>query len=519
MKKLFTPEEAVKLINDGDTVATTGSGGAVLEPGLLLEMVEKSFLETGHPCDMTFVHATGLGDKKSTGTNRFAHEKMVKRVIGGHWGWSPRMAELANNNKIEAYNLPQGVMTQLYREIAAKRPGLLTHIGLKTFVDPRVEGGKLNKVTTEDLVELIVKDGKEYLLYKAFPIDVAIIRGTTADEDGNISMEEEAVFLEVLALAQAARNSGGKVICQVKHIAKAGTLNPKDVKIPGILVDAVVQDKGQWQTSEGEFNPGFSGQVKIPLGQLNPMPLNQRKVIARRAAMELFPGAVVNLGFGMPDGVAAVAAEEGVSEYLTLTIEQGIVGGVPAQGDIFGVATNPASMIDEPSQFDFYSGGGLDITFLGLAQADMDGNVNVSKFGPNIAGCGGFIDISQSAKKVVFCGTFTAGGLKVEVKDGKLSILNEGKHKKFIKNVEQITFSGEYAKEINQKVIYVTERAIFELTEEGLTLIEIAPGIDLEKDIIQKMDFKPIIDDNLKIMDVSIFHEDNINLKNIIKNY
>ncbi|HHW01756.1 MAG TPA: acyl CoA:acetate/3-ketoacid CoA transferase [Thermoanaerobacterales bacterium] len=507
MNKLMAPEEAVKLIKDGDTVATVGSGGGVLEPSLVLEKIEESFLNTGHPCNMTFVHASGLGDKKATGINRFAHEKMVKRVIGGHWGWSPRMAELANENKIEAYNLPQGVMTQLYREIAARRPGLLTHIGLKTFVDPRVEGGKLNDITKEDLVELIELKGRELLLYRSFPINIAIIRGTTADEAGNISMEEEPVFLEALALAQAAKNSGGKVICQVKYLARTNTLDPKDIKIPGILVDAIVLHNEQWQTYEGEFNPGFTGRVKVPLAQLPPMKLDERKIVARRAAMELLPGSIVNLGFGMPDGVAAVAAEEGISDFLTLTIEQGIIGGIPAQGAIFGVATNPTAIIDEPSQFDFYSGGGLDITFLGLAQSDQFGNVNVSKFGRNIAGCGGFIDISQSAKKVIFCGTFTAGGLEIEISEGKLKILNEGKYKKFVKNVDQITFSGEYARETGQKVLYVTERAVFELTEKGMTLKEIAPGIELERDILSRMDFTPAIDRELKMMDPDIFYD------------
>ncbi|RKL61839.1 acyl CoA:acetate/3-ketoacid CoA transferase [Thermoanaerobacteraceae bacterium SP2] len=513
MNKLMTPEEAVKLIKDGDTVAAMGSGGGVFEPSLIYEKLEERFLKSGHPCNLTLVHTSGFGDKKETGINRFAHEKMVKRVIGGHWGWSPKMAELANENKIEAYNLPQGVMTQLYREIAAKRPGLITHIGLGTFVDPRVEGAKLNSITKEDLVKLVEIEGKEFLFYKSFPINVAILRGTTADEDGNITMEEEPAFLEALALAQAARNSGGKIICQVKYLAKSNTLNSRDIKIPGILVDAVVLNKGQWQTVEGEFNPGFSGRIKVPLEQLPPMKLDERKIIARRAAMELTPGAIVNLGFGMPDGVASVAAEEGIIDYITLTVEHGIIGGVPASGAIFGVAMNPRAVIDEPSQFDFYSGGGLDITFLGMAQCDREGNVNVSKFGKNIAGSGGFIDISQPTKKAVFCGTFMAGGLKVELHDGTLKIINEGKYKKIVDKVDQITFSGKRAREVGQKVLYVTERAVFELTDQGVMLKEIAPGIDLERDVLSKMDFKPVIDENLKLMDSRIFKEPLMNLK------
>ncbi|HHX23103.1 MAG: acyl CoA:acetate/3-ketoacid CoA transferase [Tepidanaerobacteraceae bacterium] len=515
MSKIMEVEDALKLIKDGDTIGSTGSGGGVLEPNYILEKLEESFLQTGHPCDLTLVHASGFGDKKETGLNRFAHEKMTKRVIGGHWGWTPRMGDLANENKIEAYNLPQGVLTQLYREIAANRVGLITHIGLGTFVDPRVEGGKLNEITKEDLVKIVNIEGKERLLYKAFPINVAIIRGTTSDEDGNICMDEEPTYLEVLALAQAAKNSGGKVICQVKYIAKSNSLDPRFVKIPGILVDAVVVYKEQWQTVEGEFNPGFTGKVKVPLEQLPAMKLDERKVIARRAAMELTPNAIVNLGFGMPDGVASVAAEEGISDYITLTIEQGIVGGVPASGAIFGVGTNPVSIIDEPSQFDFYSGGGLDITFLGMAQCDSEGNINVSKFGKNIAGCGGFVDISQSAKTAVFCGTFMAGGLKVEIHDGALKILNEGKYKKFVEKVDQITFSGKRAREVGQRVLYVTERAVFEMTELGLVLKEIAPGVDLQKDILNKMSFKPIVDKNLKIMDTKIFQNSLIGLKSL----
>lgn len=503
--KIVTVEAAIGLIKDGVTVASGGSGGGVLEATLVLKRLEEKFLATGHPCRLTYVHASGLGDKKDGGTNRFAHEGMVKRVIGGHWGWSTRMMQLANENKIEAYNLSQGVMTQLYREIAAHRPGLITHIGLKTFVDPRVEGGKLNTVTREDIVEVIDVKGTKLLLYKAFPIDVAIIRGTTADEYGNITMEEEAVYLETLALAQAARNSGGKVICQVKYLARAGTLSSREVKIPGILVDAVVVDENQRQSVEGEYNPGFAGRTVIPTDRLQPMELDVRKVVARRAAMELKADSVVNLGFGMADGVATIAAEEGFADEITFTIEQGLIGGVPARGVIFGVATNYTALLDEPAQFDFYNGGGLDCTFLGLAQCDRAGNVNVSKFGPTITGSGGFIDISQSAKKAVFCGTFTGGGLAVAIREGKLEICSEGRFNKFVAAVEQITFSGEYAGEKGQEVLYITERAVFKLTDGGVALIEIAPGVDIERDILALMDFKPIIKEPLKTMDGRIF--------------
>jgi propionate CoA-transferase len=507
MNKVMDAKEAVKLVKDGDSVAITGSGGGLLEAGMVFEALEKRFLETGSPSSLTLVHTTGLGDRKIEGINRFAHEGMVKRVIGGHWGWSPNMQKMANEGKIEAYNLPQGVMSQQYREIAAKRPGVVTRVGAYTFVDPRISGGKLNSATTEDIVKIIEIEGREWLFYKAYPIDIAIIRGTTADLDGNIVMDKEPAVLDVLAMAQAAKNSGGKVICQVKYIAQPGTLDPRQVKVPGIYVDAVVVNASQMQTVEGEYNPAFSGELKVPIESLPVFKLNERKVVARRALMELNKGDIINLGYGMPDGVASVAAEEGMYNYLTMTVEQGLIGGIPAGGDIFGVASNPAAILDEPSQFDFYSGNGLDVTCLGMAQVDKNGNVNVSKFGPVIAGCGGFIDISQSAKKVVFCGTFTAGGLQFEISDGKASIVKEGKHIKFIDSVEHITFSGKYAREHGQTVLYVTERAVFELSPGGLILKEIAPGMDIEENILQYMKFKPLIPEKPKLMDARIFKD------------
>lgn len=513
MSKFMTAEEAVKLVQDNDSVAVSGNGGGIMEPNFLFEALEKRFLETGHPTNLTLTHAAGIGDKDKGGISRFAHEGMIKRVVGGHWGWSPKMQQLANENKIEAYNLPQGIVALQYREIAAKRVGTITQTGLKTFVDPRVSGAKLNDVTKEDLVELIEMDGREWLRYKTYPLTCALIRGSIGDDEGNISLEYEPCYLEALAIAQAVHNCGGKVIVQVKHAAKAGTLDPKHVRIPGILVDAVVVCPGQVQTIEGEYNPALSGAVKMPVDALEPMPLDQRKVVARRAAMELKKGSIINLGFGMPDGVARVSAEENITDYTKMTIEQGIIGGVPAGGAIFGVAYNAEAMIDGPSQFDFYSGHGLDMTCLGLAQVDASGNVNVSKFGPTIAGAGGFIDISQTAKKCVFCGTFTAGGLKTEIVDGELHILSEGRHKKFLKNVEHITFSGDYARENGQSVLYVTERAVFEMTSEGLVLREIAPGVDLEKDVLAQMDFVPLMPEAPKLMDARIFRDELMGLR------
>lgn len=504
--KIISGEQAVSLIKDEDLIAIEGSGGGVTEPSYLLKCLSERYKKEGKPKNLTLYHANGIGDKKEIGTDYLALEGLVKRDIAGHWGMAPKMAELALDEKIEAYNLPQGVMSQMYQAIAANKPGVITKIGLNTFIDPRIEGGKMNKSAKEDLVRLIEIDGEEWLYFPKMKIDVCFIRGTTADADGNITMEQEAAILEGVSIAQATKNCGGIVIAQVKYLAEKGTLNPQDIRIPGIYVDYIVVDSNQKQTCEEEYNPALCGAVKIPLEQIPPLPLNERKVIARRAAKELFPGAIVNLGVGMPSGVAAVAAEEGFIRDLTFTVEQGLIGGMPAGGVIFGVSYNPTAILDQTLQFNFYDGGGLDVAFLGMAQVDKEGNVNSSKTGKLLAGCGGFINISQNSKKVVFCATFTAKGLKVGVGDGKLSIIQEGQIKKFVNMVDQITFSGKYAKSIKQKVLYVTERAVFELCPEGLILTEIAPGINLEKDILALMDFKPIISPGLKHMDESIFN-------------
>lgn len=505
MNKIFSPDEAVAHINDGDTICVSGSGGGLLEPDYILRALERRFLETGHPSGLTIVHAASLGDMKERGINRLVHPGMVKRVIGGHWGWSPRMCEMALSGEIEAYNFPQGCISTLFREIAAHRPGLLTKTGLYTFADPRLDGGRLNNRTPREIVSLKEIDGEEYMFFKSFPINAAFLKGSIADENGNISFEKEPAYLDALAMAMAAHNSGGKVFVQVKKVVPAGELDPRLVHIPGILVDFVLQDPDQWQTYEGEYNPAFSGEERVAVESLEPLPLNERKIIARRASLELKPDIVVNLGFGMPDGVAAVAAEEGISDWLQFTVEQGPVGGVPAKGAIFGVSTNPNAILDMPSNFDFYQGGGLDLAVLSFAQVDALGNVNVSKFGNRLAGCGGFIDISQNAKKVVFVGTFTASGLSIEIGNGKIAIRDEGKHKKFRGQVEHVTFSGRYAAQKGQRVLYITERAVFELGEDGLVLAEIAPGIDLNRDVLEQMEFEPMIKSQIKTMDKSLF--------------
>lgn len=530
MAKFISAREAAQLIPDG---ATVGIGGMGLS-GWAEEIacaIRDNFAETGHPCNLHLKQGSAMGDwghgnnfigwdrvrrdepdkaHGARGATRFgeAGPGLIAKWTSAHIGSAFSLCDLARAEQLESYCLPQGVIINLWREIAAGRPGLITKTGLGTFVDPRVEGGRMNKSAKDDLVKVVEFDGEEYLFYPGFKVDVALLRGTIADEKGNISFAHESVINEGLAIAEATKNSGGIVIVQVEYLAKADTLNPKDVKIPGALVDYVVKAKDPmscWQAEGDYWEPSFSGQIKIPLDEIKPIPFDERKIVCRRCAMELKAGDLINLGVGMPADVSKVVAEEGQLEKVTMSTESGMVGGVPSALPSFGSAYNPEAIITPNDMFDFISGGGLDMTCLGIGQVDKYGNNNVSRMGSRLTGPGGFIDITAATKKVIFAGTFT-GHAEYKLGDGKIEVVKEGDIRKFVDTVSQITFAGQYSPD-DQEVLYITERAVFKLIDKKMTIIEIAPGLDLQKDILDQMDFVPEISPDLKTMDASIFNE------------
>ena len=519
MKANFvTASQAAAMLESGNTVATVGMS-LVGAAESILKAVEKRFQDTGTPSNLTLVHAAGQSDRVG-GILHFAHEGMTTRIIGGHWGLAPRWMELITGDKVEAFNLPQGQLAQLFRSMACGLPGKMSRVGLGTYIDPRVEGGKMNPRTRKvpDIVEVMNYNNEEYLFYKAIPLDCVIIRGTTADEMGNISFEEEAMKLEVIGAVMAAKRYGGKVLVQVKRVAKNGFLHPKNIVIPGYFVDAIVVcedvEADHRQSHSFVYDPSLCGDLLVPETALKPLPLSIRKVIGRRAISEVTPGSAINLGIGIPnDVIGGIINEEGLSEEILLTVESGLYGGVPEGGMDFGVAHNTSALLEHTVQMDFYNGMGIPFAFMGAGEMDANGHVNATKFGDRCTGCGGFIDITQNARHVVFCSTFTARGLEVDFVDGKLKIIKEGQEKKLVERVAQISFNGEIARKKKQKVFFVTERAVFELREEGPVLIEIASGINLEKDVLGQMGFVPVIDKNLKTMDPALYSQGAFGLK------
>jgi len=510
--KVVTAEQAVSLVRDRDTLSSVGFVQSCV-PEALLKALERRYLDTGSPENLSLFATAGQGDSKTKGLSRLGHPGLLRKVVAGNWGRMPSVCQLALDNKIYAYNLPQGIIAQLFRDLAGGKPGAFSKIGLHTFIDPRHGGGRINDVTTRDIVKLVDFEGEEWLFYKVAPVTVAFIRGTTADPAGNITMEKEPLTLNNLAMAMAAKNSNGIVIAQVERIAERNTLPPRDVKVPGIFVDCVVvaPPEDHMTNLATQYHPGYAGRIRVPVATVPPLKLDERKIMARRAAFELPPNGIVNLGVGVPEGVASVANEEKVLQYITLSVESGAIGGIPASGASFGSSLNMDAVIDENQQFDFYDGGGLDLACLGMAECDRAGNVNVSRFGTRLIGVGGFINISQNARRVVFTGTFTVGGLEVAVEDGKLKIIKEGKNRKFVDRVGQISFSGQYAYERGRMVLYVTERCVFRRVRAGLALIEVAPGIDIERDILAHMDFKPVIGQP-DVMDLRIFRPEPMGL-------
>lgn len=495
ISKVVGAREAVSVIRDGDVIASSGYGGHGVAEEILVAL-EQRFIDEASPRDLTLVWAGGQGDMADRGLNHLGHVGLLKRTIGGHYGLVPKIAALAVDERIEAYNLPEGVLVHLYRNIASGAPGILSTIGIGTFVDPRIEGGKLNKSTVEDIVEVTKRGDDTWLFYRGFPIDVAVIRGTTADPFGNMTIEREAVTLETLDLAMAARASGGYVICQVERVAEAGSLDSRDVQVPGILVDAIVvaQSDRHQQTWDTGYDPAMSGEIRIPVETLKPLPIDARTVVARRAAVELEADAVVNIGVGLPELIGRVAGDERIQDLVTFTIDTGVIGGIPLSGFAFGGAVNREAVIDHASAFDFIDGGGLDTVFLGMGECDGTGNVNVSRFGKRIAGCGGAINLTQRTQNVVFLTPFSSGGLDASIENGHLSINKEGRFSKFVEEVGQITFSAKVANERGQNITFITERCVFRLGPSGLVLTEIAPGVDLQREILGLLPFEPKVD-------------------------
>lgn len=513
--KIMSAAEAVKSISDGTTLCGI-SMTQISACTTILKEIERSFLEEGHPNNLTYVHTCGQASAgHSGGLQYIAHEGLLKRVIGGHWGQSSNMMQLIAENRIEAFNLPQGQMANLFHSMALREPGKLSKVGLGTYIDPRYEGGKMNQRAIDsgyETVSLVEIDGEEYIRYHHIPIDTLLIRGTCADENGNISTRQEAMVLEILPAVMATKRWGGKVICQVERIVKNGTIGAKEVTVPGVLVDALVVCEHPFeehrQTYSWYYDPTYSGEALAPEEAFAPLPNDVRKIISRRAAAELIPDQIINIGTGIPnENFGPIIAEEGIADIVTITVESGVYGGVPAGTIDFGIARNAQALVRHDSQFELYNGAGIDYTFMGAGEMDQFGNVNSTKMGDKAPGAGGFIDITATAKNVIFCSTFTGGGLKTSFSEDGVKIEREGKFKKLVKKVQQISYNGRVALKRGQKMLYVTERAVFRLTEAGPELIEIAKGVDLNRDILDQMEFTPLIAKDLRVTDTALYQE------------
>lgn len=523
--KIVTAKEAVNTIEDGSTLAIIAMTQVSASTAILKE-IEKSYMEEGHPRDLTYVHTCGQASAgKPGGMQYIAHEGLLKRVIGGHWGQSSNMMNLITENKIEAFNLPQGQMANMFHSMALQEPGKLSKVGLGTYIDPRIEGGKMNQKAKDsgyDTVAVVEVDGEEYIQYKPIKIDTLLIRGTYADENGNISTEREAMVLEILPAVMATKRWGGRVICQVEQIVQNGTIRPKDVVVPGVLVDEVVVCENPLedhrQTYSWYFDPSYSGQVRVPETALETLPTDMRKIISRRAMAELIPDQMINIGTGIPnENIGPIIAEEGLADIVTVTVESGIYGGVPAGTIDFGISQNAQALIAHDRQFELYNGTGIDYTFMGAGELDQYGNVNATKMGPKAPGAGGFIDITATAKNIIFCSSFTGGGLKTSFSENGIKIEQEGKFKKLVKEVQQISYNGRIALERGQNMLYVTERAVFKLTEKGVMLVEVAKGADIQKDILDQMEFTPLIAEDLKYTNTDFYKEGICGLRAVIE--
>ena len=520
--KLISAAEAAAKIPDGAVVAVNCSSG-LNTPDRMFRAIGESFEKEGRPRNLEFFLPIAAGDMYGIdGIDHVARKGLLKRVIAGSYPSgpsnreSPRIWQMIGNDEVAAYNVPSGILFDMIRNAAGKRAGVFTKVGLDTFVDPRRQGAKMNKAAKDDIVKLVEMNGEEWLHFPNVAPDVAIIRGTTADERGNISMEHEGGYLGALDVALAARVNGGMVIAQVKRMTTSGSIPPQRVFVPSTMVDYIVVEPEQWQTTETPYDPAISGEVRRPFSSFPPVEFGTDKIIARRAAMELMDGDAVNLGFGISALVPRILIEEGQEEAVTWVIEQGAVGGVPLDGFAFGCAANAQAIIPSPVQFTYFQSAGEDCGLLSFMEVDNEGCVNVSRLSakPHVtAGVGGFVDITSHGRKLVFSGYFTAGSLKLDVTDGKLTIVNEGKFPKFVEEVEHVTFSGRRGKALGQDITYVTERCVIKLTPGGLMVTEIAPGVDLERDVLGQSRAKLLVSPDLKEMDARLFRPELMKLE------